>query len=259
MLGWSLLLLTLVAAACGDSDGGDAASLESNAWRLSDLLTEGGELVAALEEVEVTARFVPGEVTGDAGCNRYFGPWTGDGVSIDIGPLASTQRACEAPVNQQEFRYLALLQSAVRFQIDGDRLTLLDGDGNEALVYVALEPTELAGSSWEAISVNNGQEAVVSLIIGTEITAIFDEDGNLSGSGGCNQYSAQYEATDDAISIGAIAATERACLDPDGVMDQEQAYFAALERADTWSVESGRLEFRDESGALQVSYQAAAE
>ncbi len=259
MLGISLVALAVVAAACGDSDGDDAGSIESNPWQLTELQSEDGDLDEALAAVDITARFVPGEVTGDGGCNRYFGPWTSAGVSIDIGPLASTRRACAEPINQQEFRYLTLMQTAVRYEVDSERLTLFDEDGNESLLFTAIERTELAGSSWDAIGVNTGQEAVVSLIIGTEITARFDEDGNLSGTGGCNQYTAQYEATEDTISIVAIAATERACSEPEGVMEQEQQYFAALERADTWSVESGRLELRDAGGALQASYEEAGE
>jgi hypothetical protein len=44
----------------------------------------------------------------------------------------------------------------------------------------------------------------------------------------------------------------------DELSEQSAPYFAALVAATTWSVDpSGRLELRDDSGALQVSYTLA--
>ena len=40
---------------------------------------------------------------------------------------------------------------------------------------------------------NNGKQAVVSGLADTEVTALFGEDGTLSGSAGCNRYNAPFE------------------------------------------------------------------
>jgi heat shock protein HslJ len=103
------------------------------------------------------------------------------------------------------------------------------------LLYDTTEPRALAGSRWEAISVNDGNEAVVSLVTGSAITAAFDDDGTLAGSGGCNECTAPYRSDGDTLSIGAVASTERTCADPQGVMAQEQDYYAALGNAATWT------------------------
>jgi len=256
LLALSAISLAALAVACGGSSdsGGD---LEANGWQLSSILSPAGALASPLPGVFITANFAGAEVAGDSGCNRYNGGFTIDGDSIEIGALASTRRACEEAVNAQESRYLDLFQSSTRFEVNDTQLSLFDAGDTEILVYQVVEPTALAGSSWAAISVNNRNEAVVGLIAGTTITATFDEDGRLSGEGGCNGYSAPFEAGPDSISVGAIAATERACPDPAGVMEQEQNYFTALENSDTWTINSGRLELRDASGALQVNFSAS--
>ncbi len=252
-LALSAIGLTVLAVACSGSESG-GGDLEANPWELSSILSERGELVAPIPSAAITAQFAQSEVSGDSGCNRYNGGYTTEGDAIDIGPLASTRRACQDPVNAQEARYLDLFQASVRYEIADNQLSLFDDAGTETLVYVTLEPIALAGTSWEAISVNDGNQAVVSLIPGTEITATFGNDGSLTGNGGCNGYSAPFEAGPDTISVGAVGATRSACSDPAGVMEQEQSFFAALENSDTWIVSSGRLELRDADGALQVNF-----
>ena len=72
---------------------------------------------------------------------------------------------------------------------------------------------------------------MVSTIIGTEITAVFAEDGTLSGSAGCNNYTSSYESDDVQIKIGPAASTRMFCAEPEGSMDQESQYLAALLKA----------------------------
>ena len=49
------------------------------------------------------------------------------------------------------------------------------------------------------------------------------------------------------------------CAEPEGVMDQEAQYLAALETAATYTISADRLELRTADGALAVSYVAAGE
>ena len=68
----------------------------------------------------------------------------------------------------------------------------------------------------------------------------FDETGSLSGSAGCNAYTATYTTDRGAIEIGKPAATRKACAEPDGIMEQEAAYLEALPTAVRYRV-AGRL------------------
>ncbi len=89
---------------------------------------------------------------------------------------------------------------------------------------------------------------------GVEVTAVFAEDGNVAGSGGCNGYSATYTVDGSSIRVGPTAGTMMAC--EDDVNTQETVYYAALAAATTFGLRDGGLELRDDAGALQVSYRA---
>jgi heat shock protein HslJ len=56
------------------------------------------------------------------------------------------------------------------------------------------------------------------------------EINQLTGSGGCNNYSADFvlDNKDHNITISNIISTEMACTEPENQMQQEQNYFAVL-------------------------------
>ena len=148
---WSLVVLaasTFVAlTACGDDDDDDdsadtaaagtgapedAGELEGATW----LLVEGGQLEASLDGVTVTAQFVEGTLSGSSGCNTYTTMYELDGSSLSVAPeIASTMRACGDPETAVESQYLQLLSNVAAYAIEGNRLTLSDGDGEALLEF----------------------------------------------------------------------------------------------------------------------------
>jgi len=95
-----------------------------------------GAIVSPVAGSNLTARFAAGQISGDSGCNQYSGPYEVDGTKIAIGPLASTLRACADPaVDQQEREFLAALELARTFSVDGTGLTLLREDGGIAVTF----------------------------------------------------------------------------------------------------------------------------
>jgi len=151
----------------------------------------------------------------------------------------------------QESEYLKALGEVKTYSVTGDQLTLYGTKNKSLLVYNA-RSQDLSGSSWEVIAYNNGKQAVTSVLAGSRISANFGADGTLSGNGGCNNYNGAYAVTAQQIKIGPMASTRMACADPEGVMDQESLYLAALETADTYKVEGTTLELRTKDGALAV-------
>ncbi len=93
----------------------------------------------------------------------------------------------------------------------------------------------LEGTSWELIAYRK-----TSLVAGTTITASFEE-GVMRGSAGCNGYNAQYEVSGDRFSIEVVASTLMACLDPEGVTEQEQFFLGFLTDADTYEIKDEQL------------------
>jgi heat shock protein HslJ len=95
---------------------------------------------------------------------------------------------------------------------------------------------------------------------GVNITAEFTPDGQISGFGGCNNYSGSYQAAPDGkFAVDPLATTRMAC--PQG-MEQEGAYLAALQNSRSFFINSqGRLEitYRAEAGPGQVLVYASSE
>jgi heat shock protein HslJ len=81
----------------------------------------------------------------------------------------------------------------------------------------------------------------------TTITATF-EDGQVRGSAGCNSYGGSYQVSDDTITVGAIAITEMACLEPEGAMDQELMFVEFLTDAQTFRLADGQLQILRSDG-----------
>jgi len=235
------------------TDGGAEAdqTLAGTAWMLTTL--NGAE---PLPETTITASFdADGTLNGTNSCNRYGAVYEVDGEAITITLGPTTLMACPDPIMLQADEYMAALASAAAYQIQGDVLELRDSEGVVVAAFTA-QPTGLAGTSWDVIAYNNGKEAVVSLIIGTQITADFGEDETLTGNAGCNDYSAPYQADDAGnISIGPAVTTFMECSEPEGIMEQELQYLAALQTAATYRVEGDTMEMRTADGARVANFQ----
>lgn len=222
--------------------------LAGTSWVLADL---GGQAVR--NDTQVTMRFEDGRLGGTDGCNRYSTAYQADGGKLSVDKnVVSTLMACPEPIMQQASAYIAALTQAATYKVEGGQLTLFDADG-KALMTFAQQSTGLAGTSWLVTNYNNGQGAVVSVIVGTELTADFGADGILSGSAGCNRYTTTYEASGTSLKIGPVASTRKACADPAGVMEQEIQFLQALATASTYRLEGERLELRTADGALAAT------
>ena len=234
------------------SDETEAPSLDGTEWVLSSL---SGRAAGAGQRA--TARFEGGRVQGTDGCNRYSAPYTVEGSAIEIGPrAATTQMACPPEVTEQAEAFMAALTGARRYRVSGGELQLLSADG-AVLSALTAQPQSLAGTAWRATGINNGKGSVAGLVAGSSVTMAFTADGKVSGSAGCNNYTGGYQADGSKLRFTPAAATRRMCATP-GVMEQEQAFFEALETVATMRMEGDRLEMRTADGALAVVVTRAA-
>ncbi len=81
--------------------------------------------------------------------------------------------------------------------------------------------------NWQLEERASGRE-MVQVIPGTRITASITADGRIGGSSGCNLYGGSWTSVGDSFTIGQVYSTEMYCMEPEGVMDQESAYFVLL-------------------------------
>ena len=125
---------------------------------------------------------------------------------------------------------------------------LLAACANEKADQSPEENDVLPDSEWVLTWLNGD-----ALIEGTEITLNFEET-SLDGSAGCNTYGGSYTASEGSLSLSGVYATEMGCPEPQGILDQEQAYLNALNAAASFQVDGERLEVYDESGALTLAF-----
>lgn len=204
-------------------------------WSVTSL---DGERIPA--DAGVTATFTAsdaptGALTGNGGCNTYSASWTSDGVALTVTDLAATRMACETAVSEREELYFDLLQDASGWRLDGAVL-IIDTKGGSSIAFGEDDqpaPTEGITGTWTLDSIDG--ESVPD---GVTATATFGEDGSLTGSGGCNNFSGSYTIEGGLITVGPIAATLKLCPDSS---DTERLYLDALQGASTWSTTGGGL------------------
>jgi len=240
----ALLLALGPAAGCGGDDG--PGSFVGIPWVVSSGVDLGGSDAAP------SATFTDDTVGGSTGCNRFTAPYTVDGDELEIGEIASTRMACPPPADAVERAYLAALGRVAAWHVDGSELVLVDDEHNELLRYEEASPL----GDWEVTAFLNG-DAVSSPVRGTTITARFADDGTLTGSSGCNTYQTAFSLGRGSIEIEPPAATQKACAEPEGVMDQEAAYLGALPTAVGYRVDGGSLTLLSADGTHVASYTRA--
>ena len=103
------------------------------------------------------------------------------------------------------------------------------------------DPAALQGT-WVAESFAGADDLVpADAEVTTELTL---DDGQATGTGGVNRFMTSYEASEDgSISFGAVASTRMA--GPDNAMAQETAFLSALESAERFEIDDGRLVLTD--------------
>ena len=79
-----------------------------------------------------------GKVSGFAGCNTFFGTFVATDTTLDIGPLGATRKACPQALMSAESVFLQAVEGAVRYRIDGDKLTLVHADNGELALNLSL-------------------------------------------------------------------------------------------------------------------------
>lgn len=205
--------------------------LAGTEWQLESML-DGAAAVKVLPGTAPSLAFGPDRHVGFGSCDWFVGLHilTGaDGIQMQ-GPQ-KTMGGCptEMGLQEQQGTYMQLLLDATRYAVEEGKLVMYMGDGQKALTMTPLKALPFEGTTWEFALYYSPQTTILTPgVPGTTITARF-ENGKLAGSAGCNDYSATYEKSDAVLKIGPIAATEKACADPQGVMEQETAYLSKLE------------------------------
>jgi heat shock protein HslJ len=95
-----------------------------------------GGFQGAESSATVTALFAKdGTVSGNGGVNQYNATYTASDGTIKVGPVTSTKMAGPEDLMAQETAYLAALEKATVYAMEGDIMTLRDSTGAAMVGY----------------------------------------------------------------------------------------------------------------------------
>ncbi len=114
-------------------------------------------------------------------------------------------------------------------------------------------PATLEGTPWTltAYTGTDGKSAPVPATV--EATATF-ADGKVTGSAGCNTYTASYTVSGQKLTIGPAATTQMACPPPASVV--EAAFLAALGNVASYAIDGSTLELQGSDGKAGLTFVA---
>lgn len=141
----ALVLATMLMAACQSAALSPSAAaaghtLIGTSWLAQDIDERG-----VLDGLQSTLTVESAErVSGQAGCNRYFGRVGLEESNIAISRVGSTKMVCPPAVMDQERRFLDALQAAASWERGGDILLIFDGERRQRLRLSALPPSPRA-------------------------------------------------------------------------------------------------------------------
>lgn len=134
-----------------------------------------------------------------------------------------------------------------------------NGDGQMATAEqtVTVNPATtvlpLVGTPWELAYYYDGTGAMIAVLEGTDITAVFNNTSKKLAGSACNDYNATYTINGNNLTINAPVATALTCATPPGVMQQEAAYLTHLPMATSYKIMGDVLQLiRAENGRETV-------
>ncbi len=110
-----------------------------------------------------------------------------------------------------------------------------------------VDPKELAGADFllEAFGGTGVRDIV-------QPTLKFESEKQVAGNGGCNRFFGPVKIKGDSVRFGPLGSTRRMC--PEAVMDQEQRYLAALEKANRIGISGPYLLIHSEGAEKPLKF-----
>ena len=149
--------------------------------------------------------------------------------------------------------YVDTMANSTSYTVDGDVLHLMDDAGTVVLEFRrGLDGGELDGTSWVLTTLNG--EAPLD---GTNLTLAFDFEW-ATGEGGCNGVGGAYMVVEPGTVVFAgVGHTDIGCVEPEGIMEQESAYFDTLHQVAGYVLTDDSLQLLEAGGTTFITYEAA--
>lgn len=245
MLIAAILAIAALVAACGGASSTPSPTAQTLDGRTFLSTKVDGPALAPGTVIRIT--FQNGNVSVNAGCNGFGGPYRVDGNNLIVGQIVTTEIGC-APNLMAQDQWIAGLISASTIGLDGNTLTLaLSGIRVTFLDRVVADPDRpLLGTRWVVDGLINGG-TVSSAPLGGGAGASFtftdgsvgNEDHLLALDTGCNTGSASAKIDGSSITLGTLSLTKKAC--GQGLAALEQAVTTVARGTMAYSIVADQL------------------
>ena len=189
--------------------------LEGTYWKVVELA--GKSISVQDPKREAHLQFQAGRISGSDGCNRILGSYQRDGDRVTFGQVAGTQMACLNPTGM-EAPFRTALGKTARLSLGGDRLQLFDAGGTQLAAFAAAQssaasaPAGLAGTSWQLVKFEGGDDTVRTPDDRAKYTVDFGADGRLAARVDCNRGRGTWKSGGPSrIEFGPLALTRAKC------------------------------------------------
>ena len=229
---------------------GSPTNLEGTAWRLLQEADTDGD-VRAPTMVFLDDRLI----TGVTACRPYAALYRTSDGNIRFpakSMLSRDESSCPDESRSLQYDFTDFLTWAREYSVyeeGGSSLLRIWSIRGKTLTFEPLPQIveDIADSVWTLWKVIEIRQDVgvpqhSSVVEGTEVTILFDEDG-ISGSSGCNSYAALAMVKDGSITIDAqsLDHTDKDCGDVEGLVEQGERYFDLLPRLIRYGMYGDRL------------------
>jgi heat shock protein HslJ len=233
--------------------GDDLAALLAGKTYLSQSTTG----ITLADGAVLRISFDDGRISVSGGCNGMGGDVTFEGDAMTVGPMMSTQMACDQPLMDQDSAVQAFLTAGTTVSVDGDTLVLTGTlTGSEATITlldreVADPDRPLADTAWTVTGVISSD--AISSGWGSAVATLTIVDGQAQVNTGCNTGFATVTVDEAAgtIAFGPLALTKMMC--DDDAMRLEQEVSRVLTGTATYSIEAGSLTLMNGTDGLQFT------
>jgi heat shock protein HslJ len=253
---------TILVYARKEESATDPGDLVGTAWRLVSLDGErfGGGSAFTLAFYSETI------LGGHAGCRDYLATYQATGGDLNLVFEAMFDADCDLGGTglEQEGEFLGVLAPKADLRLAEEQLEIY-GERGGVLVFEPLPEEanlDLEGPTWSLLAFIGPNPYVEEpepwimpdgLLLGTKIDLIL-EGGTAQGSAGCNTYGAAYSHAGPSMSFEPIAATEMACRQPAGVMEQEAHYLELFAAVTGYHIYGDRLWLETGDGQALVFF-----
>jgi heat shock protein HslJ len=264
---------TQAADAAPAAPAGPSNPLTATAWQL-DNFGSPDESEALIPDTTATVTYFLDQYTGFDGCNWFLGDYSADATgSLRMQTPSMTMNVCDSPeLNSQASTFVSSLLDVVTYEMQGDQMVQNATDSQPLLTFSPAAPVPAAGTTWEVLFQRQEDGASWSpMIPETSVVIIFGDNNQAMGEGGCNDYVVAYDgemqldkALDEiasytelpTLTFGAVKTQGPVCSSPEGVMEQQAAYFALLPQVVYYAKVGGTMLLIDREGAPLLALSA---